>query len=109
MNKAEMLKKQAQANTMNLYLSNDMNKSESIQQPTSNNEIVQPIKEIKKENALKMLSFRIPQETIDNIDKYAYVQRMKKQDLIIMIFDSFFKDNKAQVVLKQYDTIKKGE
>lgn len=111
MNKAEMLKKQAQANTTNLYLSNES--TELQQQIDIKSETIQPIKEnkvnnIQKENILKMLSFRIPQDIIDNISKYAYVQRMKKQDAIIMIFESFFRDDKAQAILKQYDEIMKG-
>lgn len=114
MNKAEMLKKQAETNRMNLYLSNDNNsidKEESIKSIEQNKESISTVKvnDSKKTSTMKMLSFRIPQEIIDNIDKYAYVQRMKKQDLIIMCFESFFNDNKAQEILKQYDDIKGGK
>ncbi len=100
MNKAEMLKKQAQANTMNLYLSND---NTSINKDSIN---TIKVNDSKKVSTMKMLSFRVPQEIIDNIDKYSYVQRMKKQDTIIMIFESFFKDDRAQEIIKKYDEIK---
>lgn len=112
MNKAEMLKKQAEFNTDFLYPTNESINIESVSKET-NSEIIQAIKENsiqeKNKDEVKMLSFRIPQYLIDNIDKYAYVERMKKQDLIIMCFETFFNSDKAINVLKQYDKIMKDK
>lgn len=106
MNKVEMLKKQAQANTMNLYLSNEStSKEETIQPPIKQN--TEPLKQVNDSKKYeKMISARVGQEIIEKIDKYAYIMRLKKQDLILMIFDSFFQSNEVQDVLKQYDDIK---
>ena len=64
-------------------------------------------KEEKKENPKQMLSFRIPTNVIDDIDKYAYVERMNKQDVIIMALEKFFNSKDSKEVLSQYDKIKK--
>lgn len=110
MNKAEMLKQKAQQNTMNLYLTNeDEIKNSNIEQNTIKS--MQDTKtkdESRNENIEKMLSFRLPTNIIENIDKYAYIQRMKKKDAIIMCFETFFNDNKVKDILKQYDNIKRG-
>ena len=69
-------------------------------------EISKPKKE-KKTETLQMLSFRLPPEIIENIDKYAYVERETKQDTIIKAFEKFFNSKEVKEILSQYDSIKK--
>ncbi len=65
-----------------------------------------PTKE-KKTETLQMLSFRLPPEIIEKIDKYAYVERETKQDTIIKAFEKFFNSKEVKEILSQYDSIKK--
>ena len=55
-----------------------------------------------------MLSFRIPKDIIEKIGKYAYIERMTKQDVIIKGLSQFFDDKDAIEKLKQFDTLKKN-
>ena len=115
MNKAERLKKQAKEDTQilynnnaNLYVSNteyNANQEMAITQIEQKNEMKKDI----EDNKLKMMSFRVPQEVKDNINKYAYIQRLNKQEVIIMCFEKFFKDTKVQDILKQYDELKENK
>ncbi len=64
-------------------------------------------KKEKKTETLQMLSFRLPPEIIEKIDKYAYVERETKQDTIIRAFEKFFNSKEVKEILSQYDSIKK--
>ena len=64
-------------------------------------------KKEKKTEILQMLSFRLPPEIIEKIDKYAYVERETKQDTIIRAFEKFFNSKEVKEILSQYDSIKK--
>ena len=66
-----------------------------------------PKKVVKKTEILQMLSFRLPPEIIEKIDKYAYVERETKQDTIIRAFEKFFNSKEVKEILSQYDSIKK--
>lgn len=114
MNKAERLKKQAQEDTQVLYNNTDLYVSNT--EYNANQEmVITPIEQKKemenviKDNKLKMMSFRVPQEVKDNIDKYAYIQRLNKQEVIIMCFETFFKDTQVQDILKQYEKLKENK
>lgn len=116
MNKAELLKEKAKQNSMNLYLSN------SDEVKTSNNVIPpqpkqddtevsihnQKKEKENQEQQKQMLSFRIPKDIIEKIGKYAYIERMTKQDVIIKGLSQFFDDKDAIEKLKQFDTLKKN-
>lgn len=64
------------------------------------------VKESKNKNS-KMLAFRIPNELNEDLDKYSYVARMTKQDVIIKAFEKFLSSQNAKDILSQYDDIKK--
>ena len=55
----------------------------------------------------KMLAFRIPNTTIDNLEKYSYITRLTKQDLITMSLDNFFNSKEGKEIIKEFDKIQK--
>jgi len=55
----------------------------------------------------KMLAFRIPNTTIDNLEKYSYITRLTKQDVITMALDNLFNSKEGKEVIKQFDELKK--
>lgn len=55
----------------------------------------------------KMLAFRIPNTTIDNLEKYSYITRLTKQDVITMALNNLFDSKEGKEVIKQFDELKK--
>ena len=116
MNKKERLQKQIESNReqpeiKDLYVSNtSIIKDESIQAIEETKEVIKPISGSQITNnskiETKVVTFRIPTILNDNIDKYAYVQRMKKQDVIFNIIETFFNSGEAKEIIKEYDNIK---
>jgi len=90
----------------------EVKETKKVEQPKEKVSVEKPKpivehKEEKKESPKQMLSFRIPTNVIEDIDKYAYVERMNKQDVIIMALEKFFNSKDSKEVLSQYDEIKK--
>jgi len=54
-----------------------------------------------------MLAFRIPNTTIDNLEKYAYITRLTKQDVITMALDNLFNSKEGKEIIKEFDKIQK--
>ena len=55
----------------------------------------------------KMLAFRIPNTTIDNLEKYSYITRLTKQDVITMALDNLFNSKEGKEIIKEFDKIQK--
>lgn len=121
MNKKDLLKQATSNSFTDLYVDNKPKEKEEVKE-VKQVKVEQPKKEVvkvvkeevkeqpkkeKKENPKQMLSFRIPTNVIEDIDKYAYVERMNKQDVIIMALEKFFNSKDSKDVLSQYDQIKK--
>lgn len=109
--------KQARSGVVNdLYVDNKPKEDTApIQQVEKVVEVKQEVKPIVKEDAPKkekketkqMLSFRLPIGLIEKIDKYSYVARENKQDVIIKGLEKFFDSKESKDILSQYDEIKK--
>lgn len=110
--------KNATSGSFDLYIDNkpqevkeEVKEVKKVEQPKEVVSSVKPKpiiekKEEKKESPKQMLSFRIPTDTIENIDKYAYVERMNKQDVIIKALEKFFSSKESKEILSQYDEIR---
>lgn len=57
----------------------------------------------------KMYSIKLPLDMIDKIDRYAFVNRQNKVDVIIDALNKHFNSKTGEEILSQYDSLKGGK
>lgn len=112
MSKFDKLKEQTQTAFGGFYVNNndyvEPKQEESKKEEPKKEEPKQEIVEKKKSNRkYKMLSFRLPDEMIEMVDKYSYVSRLQKQEVVMKAFDKFFNTKESKEILSQYDELVK--
>lgn len=114
MSKVDKLKQATSNSFVGLYPSNTPQ-----QEPKADEPKIEPKVEKKDESKssliekpshrkYKMLSFRLPDEIIENVEKYAYVERLQKQEVVMKAFNKFFNSKEGKEILSQYDQIVGG-
>ncbi len=112
MSKVDLLRQASEGTFADLYVDNKPKEKEitqTILQPQDNVVNIETKQEVvvkDKKQVNKMLSFRLPLDLIDKLDKYSYVAREKKQDVIIKAFDKFLNSKDAKELIAEYESIK---
>lgn len=108
MSKLDKLRQASEGTFVDLYIDNKPKEMETPQPQPSKVDANVERKELRgKLNASKMLSFRLPLDLIDKLDKYRYVAREKKQDVIIKALDEFLDGEDAKKLIAEYDNLMK--
>lgn len=107
MSKLDKLRQATSNSFVGLYPSNTPQQEPQVVEPKveKKDESKSTLIEKPSHRKYKMLSFRLPDEIIENVEKYAYVERLQKQEVVMKAFNKFFNSKEGKEVLSQYDQI----
>lgn len=116
-NKIDRLKEYS-SSSLDLFIGQPPQPQQQQQTTTSEEpKDVATVKEDKKtkpqsksqKKSTKMYSIKLPLDIIEKIDRYAFVNRQKKVDVIIDALNKHFNSKTGAEILEQYDILKGGK